>query len=193
MDGNLESLYGVALWKHWCMIDNLVVSLISNAIGWLMHEIHSTSKGPFQCQFKQNADGSCYINERSPLRLRYLSSWHFVSLLRTYQSSPRHFLKKFRVTSIAMASWMIMGWLWDFNPLRETAICFFNGWNINVEKTHTRATFSHMLTYSLMGTSKNDWSDFTCLNSLCFIQNFLSHTSHTHSHTQLQMLNNYRS
>lgn len=62
--------------------------MISNAVGWLTHKAHQRSKQASRCQLKQMVEGLCYINERSLLHLRYLSSWQFMSLLKTYQSFP---------------------------------------------------------------------------------------------------------
>lgn len=55
--------------------------------------LRSVPKGPSWCQPKQMVEGLCYINERSPRHWRYLSSWQFTSLLRTYQSFPIIFIE----------------------------------------------------------------------------------------------------
>lgn len=55
--------------------------------------LRSVPKGPSWCQPKQMVEGLCYINERSPRHWRYLSSWQFTSLLRTYQSCPIIFIE----------------------------------------------------------------------------------------------------
>lgn len=89
----------------------------------------SSSKGTSWCQLKQMVEGLCYINERSLLHFRYLSFWQFMSLLRAYQSFPiifkevschlhcqeHSFLTSSRPVERAE------GWLWNFNPSRETA------------------------------------------------------------------------
>lgn len=124
-------------------------------------------------------EGSCYINERSLLHLRYLSSWQFMSLVKTYQSFPiifkevschlhcqeHSFLTSSRPVERARRDYDTLTLNGDSNMSQES-------WYISTEKKHMDAQHFHTRLDTNRWNLKNERNDVT--NPENSLQYFLS-------------------